>query len=374
MEKKSFAGLEFPVPVLALGGQQKGGFCLARRGEVFFSPDFGDLADPKNFTAYRETLEKALRRKRFSPRLIAHDLHPAYLTTGLARELSGRFPTAKLSAVQHHHAHVAAVLAERGIKGPVIGLAWDGTGYGEDEAIWGGEFLIAGREGYTRAARLEYVALPGGEKAIEEPWRMAVSYLYHSFGKRFLRRRAPFIQKLNRKQLPLLLSMIAKDLNSPPTSSLGRLFDGVSALLGLAPKKPRPAEAALALEKAAAPPTGDPYPYGLRTGEKPYIIELKPLFAALLRDIGAGRDRGEIAGRFHDTIIKIGAETAGRLSEETGRKTVVLSGGVFQNEIVRDALVRALKAQVLKPVLPLNLPVHDGNIALGQAAASGKAR
>ncbi len=370
MEKRSFAGLEFPVPVLALGGQQKGGFCLARRGEVFFSPNFGDLGEPKNLTAYRSSLEKAIRRKRFSPRIIAHDLHPTYLTTGLAHSLSNRFPTAKLSAVQHHHAHVAAVLAERELKGPVIGLAWDGTGYGEDGAIWGGEFLIADRKGYTRAAHLEYAALPGGERAVEEPGRMAVSYLYHSFGKRFLRRRIPFIEELDRDRLPLFFSMIDKGLNSPPTSSLGRLFDGVSALLGFAPKKPGPAEAALALEKAAAPPAAAPYPYGLRTGEKPYIIELKPLFAALLRDIGAGRDRGEIAGRFHDTIIKIGAETASRLSEETGRKTVVLSGGVFRNEIVREGLVRDLKARGLKPVLPLSLPVDDGNIALGQAAAS----
>lgn len=371
MKNKSFGGLQFLNPVLALGGQQKGGFCLARRGGGILSPDFGDLGEAKNFLAYQASLDKCLRKNRFTPRVIAHDLHPAYSTTELAGRLSERFPTAELAAIQHHHAHIAAVLADRKIKGPVIGLAWDGTGYGDDGAIWGGEFLIAEREGYERAAHLEYVALPGGERAVEEPWRMAVSYLHHFQGKRFLRRRVPFVQRLNRKQLPLLLAMIDKNLNSPLTSSMGRLFDGVSALLGLAPKKPRPAQAAVALEKSAQPSTTGSYRYGLRTEERPYIIELKPLFAALLEEIRRGRDRGEIAGRFHNTIIKMGAEIAGRLSKETSCKAVALSGGVFQNKILTEGLIRALKAGGLVPLLPLNLPVHDGCIAFGQAVAAG---
>ncbi|MCX6348212.1 MAG: hypothetical protein NTV79_01740 [Candidatus Aureabacteria bacterium] len=232
---KAFRIISFPysraASILALGGQ-RGCFCLARGGEAFLSPDFGDLSETENLLRYQESLMDLVRALAFRPRIIAHDLHPDYLTTRWAfRLVQTRFPDADLLGVQHHHAHIAAVLADRGENGPVVGLAWDGTGYGEDGTIWGGEVLIADRAGYRREGHLAGVPMPGGEKAVEEPWRMAVSYLHHFYGRDFLRLDLPFVRSLNRRSVDLLLAALEKGINAPLTSSIGRLFDAIAALV-----------------------------------------------------------------------------------------------------------------------------------------------
>lgn len=374
IERRSQIPFTFSEPVLALGGEQKSRFCLARGDRVLISPDFGDLRYAGNLTAYRAGLAKACREEKFTPRILTHDLHPEYATTLLAPDLAASFsPRPDLRPVQHHHAHLAAVLAERGNAGPVIGIIWDGTGYGEDGAIWGGEFLVGGIDTCRRAAHLEYIPLPGGEKAIAEPWRMAVAALHQFREEDLSRREMPFTKKLNRKKLPLLLSMIERGINSPPTSSMGRLFDAVSALIGTGWTNHYPAEAAIALEEAATDRTGKPYPFRLRRRKKPYSIQLKPLFFALLADIKEGRGREVIAARFHATVIAIGSRVAGELARETGLTDIVLSGGVFLNRIVREGLAGALEAGGLKPILPKIFSVDDGSIAFGQAVAAGEA-
>lgn len=357
----------FPIPVLALGGDQKSRFGLARGREIAISPDFGDLRSPANLSAYRRALTRACRLEKFTPRAVARDLHPAAAASRLAPELAAAFtPPASLSGVQHQHGHLAAVLAEHGRRGEAIGIIWDGTGYGPDGAAWGGEFLVGDLSGYRRAAHLEYVPLPGGEKAVLEPWRMAFAYLSHcgrldAFPP--AGRTGP-----SREEVELLQAMLEKKINSPPTSSMGRLFDGVSALLGTGWVNDRPGAAAAALEASAAPGEFPPYPFGLSRGQKPYLIELGPLLAALLADLSAVRPREEIAARFHSTVIAIGVEMAELLSRETGIREVVLSGGGFYNSILRQGLPAALSARGLEPLLPLAFDAGDGGLALGQAA------
>jgi hydrogenase maturation protein HypF len=365
--------LAFPIPVLALGGEQKSRFCLARGDTVLLSPTFGDLRFADNFLAYRDKLEAACREEQFIPRVIAHDLHPGYATSLLAPGLVDFFtPRPALKAVQHHHAHLASVIAAHGIRGPVIGVIWDGSGYGEDGAIWGGEFLVGTTGSFNRAAHLEYLPLPGGEKAIEEPWRMTVSCLHHLRGDDFLDLPIPAVESMNREETALMLSMIDKGINSPLTSSMGRLFDAVSALIGTGWINRTPAEAAIALEQAAAAGgwSGDPYPFRLNRNRKPYIIELNQLFSALISDISEGTAREAIASRFHSTVIAIGSEVTGVLAEETGLRDVVLSGGVFANRIIRSGLAGALEARGLNLIMPEILSIGDESLALGQAAVA----
>ncbi|MEA1927465.1 MAG: hypothetical protein U9N73_04615 [Candidatus Auribacterota bacterium] len=365
--------ISFPFPILALGGEQKSRFCLARGDTVLLSPDFGDLRFADNLLSYRAELEAICEEEQFIPRIIAHDLHPGYATTILAPRLADIFnPRPSLKAVQHHHAHLASGLAVAGIRQPVIGIIWDGSGYGEDGAIWGGEFLIGNTETFKRAAHLEYIPLPGGEKAIEEPWRMTASYLHHLRGDNFLDLPLPAVKRMNRDEVLLLLSMMEKGINCPVTSSMGRLFDAVSALIGTGWINTRPAEAAISLEEAAAQAEeySAPYPFRLNVSEKPNIIELNPLLSALITDIEAGVGREIIAARFHSTVIAIGSEVAGALAEENGPRDVVLSGGVFANRIIRDGLAGSLKARGLNPILSESILVGDECLAPGQAAVA----
>ncbi len=361
----------FSRPVLALGGDQQSRFGLARGNEIAIGPDFGDLRSPANLAAYQAALAEACREEEFTPVLVARDLHPAAAAFRLAPRRAAAFtPPAAVIGVQHHHAHLAAVLAEHGRTGSAIGIIWDGTGYGPDGAAWGGEFLVGDVSVSRRAAHLEYVPLPGGEKAVLQPWRMAFAYLKHCG-------RLDAFPDADRpgpsaRERQLLEAMIEKKLNSPPTSSMGRLFDGVSALLGTGWVNDRPAAAAAALERTALEGDFPPYPFGLDRRTDPWRIGLCPLFAALLDDLAAGRPPGEIAGRFHSTVIAIGLETARELSRETGIREVVLSGGVFHNRRIRKGLAAALVASKLHPLLPLEVDIGDGGLALGQAAAADR--
>jgi len=359
----------FSRPVLALGGDQKSRFALARNRELLLGPDFGDLRSPDNLLAYRQALSAACRSENLTPRLVARDLHPAAAAFRLAPRLAAGFsPPADVVGIQHHHAHLAAVLAEHGRKDEAIGIIWDGTGYGEDGAAWGGEFLLGGVASSRRAAHLEYFPLPGGEKAVLEPWRMAFAYLERCRRLDLFnpdRRPGP-----DRRERDLLSAMIGRGINSPPTSSMGRLFEGVSALLGFGWVNRRPGAAAAALEAAAAPGSFPPYPFRLNRSRKPYVIGLSPVFSGLAADLDAGRPREDIAARFHSTVVAIGVGTAKFLNRETGFRRVVLSGGVFHNRRIREGLTAALETAGLQPLLPERLEPGDGGLALGQAAAA----
>ncbi len=359
----------FPLPVLALGGDQKSRFGLAAGSGIALGPDFGDLRDPAGLAAYRKTLAAACRAEKFIPRVVARDLHPAAAAYRLAPELAAGFsPPASVAGVQHHHAHLVSVLAEHGCPGPAIGIIWDGTGYGPDGAAWGGEFLIGDYASFRRAAHLEYVPLPGGEKAVLEPWRMAFVYLHRC--RRLDLFPPPGRSDPGSQERELLRSMIERGINSPLTSSMGRLFDGVSALLGIGWTNDRPAAAAAGLEAAAASGRFSSYPFNLNRRSRPYQVELGPLFSGLIADLETGRPRGEIAARFQATVIAIGVETAETLSRETGIREIVLGGGVFHNRRVREGLVSELSGRGLRPRQARELDPGDGGLALGQAAVA----
>src|SRR5579862_6172108 len=264
-------------PILAVGGELKNTICLTRRNFAFLSQHIGDLENIESFDFFREAIAYLSKLLEIEPEIIAYDLHPDYLSTKWALSQSGP----RLVGVQHHHAHIAACMAENLLDGQVIGLALDGTGYGTDGHIWGCEALIAGYAGFERVAQLAYAPLPGGAAAIREPWRMAVSYLAQAFGEAFLSLDIPFIRELNHRKAELVLRMISQSVNSPMTSSCGRLFDAVAALIGIRWNANYEAQAAIELEVVARPSDdAGAYSFGLRKLDGRWQIDPTPLFAA----------------------------------------------------------------------------------------------
>ncbi len=356
--------LTTPRPILAFGGQQKHTFCLLRDNQAVLSHHIGDLENLETLTSFREGLAHYQRLFAISPAALAYDLHPGYLATqeALASEIDIKI------GVQHHHAHIASVIAEHDLAGPVIGVAADGTGYGPDGAIWGGEIMIATLADYTRVGHLRYVPLPGGEAAIRQPWRMALAYLYHAFGPDLQRLQLPLLQQRDPVQLGVLLQMISRGLYSPPTSSLGRLFDAVAALVGLHPEAAYEGQAAIALEQIARPGLA-PYPFTLSPGQ-PFTLDYRPTIRALVVDLGRGRAPALIAGRFHATVAASLAAACERARRQSGLSRVALSGGVFQNRLLLEHLHELLQSAGFEVWINRRVPPNDGGLALGQAAVA----
>lgn len=351
-------------PILAVGGELKNTVCIVRGSEAFLSQHVGDLENLESYRFFEEAIEHLQRILEVQPKVIAYDLHPDYFSTKWALGREG----VRLIGVQHHHAHVAACMAENHLDGRVIGIALDGTGYGTDGAIWGGEVLLADYTNFHRAAHLEYVALPGGEAAIREPWRIAVSYLAKHFGKSLPALEIPFTKALDRRNLDILLQMIERGVNSPPTSSCGRLFDAVAALIGLRTTVNYEAQAAIELEMAAHESTDESaYPFDLqRTGET-WQIGTHSLFDWLLRDIRRGVRAADISRRFHNGLASLFLGLAEKLRESHGLNRVCLSGGCFQNVLLFQLLIAALRKQNFEAYFHTEVPAGDGGISLGQA-------
>ena len=364
--------LAFQVPqLLACGGELKGAFCLTRDNNAFLSQHLGDLENAETLDNYEHTIEVYKRLFRIEPKLIACDMHPDYLSTRYARETALRNGT-ELIQIQHHHAHIAALLAEHGRSGPIIGVAFDGTGYGSDGTIWGGEFLLADLRSFTRAGHLEEAPLPGGDSATGNPYRITAAYLYHFLGERGLRA-AEEVLKADSMEMEIIKTQVDRHINSPMTSSAGRLFDAVSAMLGIRRTIDYEAQAAIELEMAASGikrcnyPT---YPAEIRAEGEKYIIKTGPMLEAILRDIERGAGRQEISSRFHLSIARLIANTCGRIARQTGIKTAGLSGGCFQNRLLLEMTLEAVKDQGLEVLTHTSVPVNDGGIALGQAAVA----
>jgi len=301
---------------------------------------------------------------RLEPAFVACDLHPDYLSTKYARELG--LPTL---AVQHHHAHIASVMAEHGVTEPVIGVSFDGTGLGDDGRIWGSEFLICDQSGYERVAHLEYMPMPGGDMATHEPWRMAVSYLYSIYGRELLEMDLPFLKKLNLLKVEQVLQAIEKNINCPLTSGAGRIFDAAAALLDLCTFSSFHAEAPMRLENIVHPVTHQSYPYGEGTE-----ISMAPTFLAMVEEVMGGVDVGLISAKFHNTIGKIIIDGVKKLSRDSGIWTVALSGGTFQNRYLSSLVESGLQDAQFRVLLPGQLPSNDGGIALGQLVIAAKNR
>jgi hydrogenase maturation protein HypF len=356
-----------PRSLLAVGGQLKVTFALGRGRHAFLGHHMGDL---DHYDAYR-AFEKdvALYEQLFAvaPETLVHDLHPDYVTSGYARERAAREGTGLLT-VQHHHAHVASCMAEHGLREPVIGVAFDGTGYGTDGAVWGGEFLVGDYRGVRRAAHLRYVGMPGGERAIREPWRMAVAHLADA-GKDFARWTERFLPV----EFRTVKRMLERRLNTPLTSSAGRFFDAVAALAGVRDRVSYEGQAAVELEWLATTAAADgTYPFELTSSGDtgPLAVDTRPLIRALADDAANGTGAGVIARRFHSTMVELIAAVCGRLRRATGIDAAVLSGGVFLNALLTSEVTARLAADGFRVYRHRLVPPNDGGLSLGQLAVA----
>jgi hydrogenase maturation protein HypF len=351
----------FPRPVLACGAELKNTFCLAKDHHAFVSHHIGDLENAETLRSFTEGIEHFRRLFDVDPQVVAHDLHPEYLSTKYAVELDG----VDLRGVQHHHAHIASCLADNGADdradGPVIGVAFDGTGYGPDGTIWGGEFLVAGLADFERGGHLAPVPMPGGAAAIRQPWRMAAAYLGPG---------APDhlgVRRRNQDRWAAVTAIGARGVNAPLTSSAGRLFDAAAAILGVRDAINYEGQAAVELEQLADPAEAGGYRAGVRDGAGPFQACGADLLHAMVEDLTNGVPAPVIAARFHHGVAALIEAGCVLLRERHGLGTVALSGGVFQNMLLLHATVSRLEARGFAVLTHSRVPCNDGGISLGQA-------
>jgi hydrogenase maturation protein HypF len=360
--------LPFELPsVLAVGAELKNTFCLTRDRYGFLSQHIGDLENFETLTAFENGVRHMERLFRIQPEVIGYDLHPDYLATRYARK---RAEEEGLTAVgiQHHHAHIAAAMADAGLSGrePVIGVAFDGTGYGLDGAIWGGEFLLATYQAFERPLHLKYFPLAGGEVAIRNPWRLGLSLL-HSLNLPW-NEDSPAVRAASVEAVRLLKQQLTKRVNTVPTSSVGRLFDAVASLTGVRQQVNYEAQAAIELEMIADP--AETCSYELTFGDDG-SLDPSPMIADVLADLDRGVEPGQISTRFHRGLANAVAEGCRRIRAASGVEHVVLSGGVWQNMLLLELTVGALAESNFEIITHRRVPANDGGLALGQALIAG---
>jgi hydrogenase maturation protein HypF len=388
--------------VLGCGAEEKNTFCLTKDNYAFLSQHIGDMENMETLEHFDSTISLYKRLFHIEPEIIAHDLHPDYLATKYARELgeSG----IKLIPVQHHHAHIASCLADNGLESPVIGVAFDGTGMGADGNIWGGEFLVADYRNFRRVAHLEYLPLPGGAAAIKRPYRTAISYVLTLLGENALnaviasdlpakawqagakQSQLASIGQVTQVEVEVIKRQIERRINSPLTSSMGRLFDAISALLGIRGEIDYEGQAAVELEMVAhssviaRPVPGEAreldeaisgnnesYPYHIVEDEGIRVVRLRDLLSAVIEDLQQGISKGRISVKFHNTVARMINEMCHLIADETGIRQVALSGGVFQNRLLLRKTVSLLESSGFRVFTHRHVPCNDGGISLGQA-------
>jgi hydrogenase maturation protein HypF len=362
---RSFAPAGLPLsvavrPTLGCGAELHGTFCLAEEERAFVSQHIGDLETGEAMSAYRDALDRYRRILGIEPELVAHDLHPDFLTTRFAHETG--LPAV---AVQHHHAHVAAVMAEHGVDGQVIGVALDGFGLGEDGTAWGGEFLLCDLERATRVGHLRPVRLPGGDAAVRHPWRMAIA---HAVDAGCLSQAVRLLDP-DPKELEVVLGQIESGLASPMTSSAGRLFDAVSALAGVCRESTYEGQPAMLLEQAAEHASRE-YVYDIAQLDGRLVLDTRPIVRAAVRDLSRDRPAGAVAGRFHRTLAAAILEICREIRGGYGVNSVCLAGGVFQNDLLASDVAVRLSVVGFAVYLPHAVPVGDGGISLGQVVVA----
>ncbi|HEY3829682.1 MAG TPA: carbamoyltransferase HypF [Solirubrobacteraceae bacterium] len=361
-------GLPVPAgrPLLACGAELKSTFCVARGEQAWVSHHVGDLKNYETLNSFRTGVEHFEHLFSVVPEVLAHDLHPEYLSSKYALEREG----VELFAVQHHHAHLAACLAEHGELGPAVGAVFDGAGYGSDGTIWGGELLVGGLRDFERVGHLRAVRLPGGEQAVREPWRMACAWLVEASGER----RTPLlpgalVAGVTRERWETIARLARSEL-APVTTSAGRLFDAVAALCGLRASVTYEGQAAIELEARVDPTERGGYPIELE--DRSGVLELDPRVAIseVLRERTAGVPVGKVAARFHAGLARATARACALLASERGLEVVVLAGGVFQNRVLLELTLAECERAGLRPLVPERLPPGDGAISYGQAAVA----
>ncbi len=354
--------------VLACGAEEKNTFCLTRDEYAFLSQHIGDMDNEETAEHFENTIDLYQRLFRIHPEITAYDLHPEYLSTKHALKYAAD-KRLRAVGVQHHHAHIVSCLVENGFREPVIGVAFDGVGYGTDGNLWGGEFLTCDWGSFERLAYLQYVPMPGGAAAIRKPYRMALGYVYSLLGPETPFDDHPIIGKIKPEEIKIIETQIKQRLNSPLTSGAGRLFDAVSALAGVRGQIDHEAQAAIELEMLAPDDVTDfePYPFALSRDEKLAVIELRGLVSAVVDDARSGVRPDAISARFHKTMASIILDTCRMISRQTGLKTAALSGGVFQNRLLFNLAVDALEKEGFHVLTHRLVPCNDGGISLGQA-------
>jgi hydrogenase maturation protein HypF len=361
---------------VACGGELKNTFCVAKERYVFLSHHIGDLENYETLRSFREGVEHYCRLFDVQPELVAYDLHPEYLSTKYARELEESGLPAV--GVQHHHAHTASCLAdnERPDAERVIGVALDGTGYGTDGAVWGGEFLEGSiAEGFARRAHLEYAPMPGGAAAIRQPWRMALAYLIALHGEEETSKLPlAMVRQTGEPNVRLVARLVEHGLNTPPTSSAGRLFDAVAALAGVPGtlRTTYEGQAAVELELAARGPVNGGYPFRLRPEGEGWVVETRGIIGGVVDDLLAGREIREISSRFHRTMAEVVAAGCEEIRDAGGVSSVALSGGTFQNLLLLEQVVELLAGKGFAVYRHRRVPTNDGGISLGQAVLADR--
>jgi len=352
----------FEEQILACGPELKNTFCLTRGNFAFMSHHIGDLENLETLTSFEEGIEHFKRIFNIEPTVVAYDLHPEYLATKYALALGD----IRKIGVQHHHAHIVSCMGDNDIQGEIIGVSLDGTGYGTDGKIWGGEFLVCDYGEFKRVAHLEYTPLPGGEQAIKEPWRMAASFLYKIYGDNMHDLDIDFVRSLDGIKWPAVKQMIDKGINSPMTSSMGRLFDAVSALIGVRKEVYYEGQAAIELEMAAG---GDErsYSFEFQDNGDLNVILLEPSIRGVVSDLTAGVGAEVISARFHNTVAEMILTVCLKIQKSAGMKRVALSGGVFQNSLLLEKTFSFLEQAGFEVYTQHRVPSNDGGIALGQA-------
>jgi len=369
---RGYAPYPIPLPfkakqILACGAELKNTFCVTKDEHAFLSQHIGDMENEETLEHFENTIELYQKLFRIEPEIIAYDMHPEYLSAKYALEVSSE-QGLSLIPVQHHHAHIVSCLVENKVKGPVIGVVFDGTGYGTDGTIWGGEFLLADWRSFQRLGHLEYVPLLGGATAIKKPYRMALSYLYTLLGEDFSLEGLP-ISKLNPAELELIKQQLKRGINCPLTSSAGRLFDAVSALLGVRGEIDYEAQAAIELEMLALNEADEweSYPFSIVEYQGVRVVKLGELFPSVVQDVKNQTPIPIISLKFHNTMAQIITRMCKLIARETGITQVALSGGVFQNRLLLKLATAALQREGFSVLTHHLVPCNDGGISLGQA-------
>ncbi|HLJ74749.1 MAG TPA: carbamoyltransferase HypF [Thermoanaerobaculia bacterium] len=353
------SGKEFAEPILACGAHLKNTFCIASGSNAYLGPHIGDLESVETLRAYESAIERMKEFVGASPAVIAHDMHPDYFSTRYALAQAG----VRAIAVQHHHAHVVSAMAEHRLDGPVIGVAYDGTGYGTDGTAWGGEILIADYAKFERFATFRAIPLAGGDQAVRQPWRVALALLDEAFDGEPPLRALPLFRTIERHSIDAVRRMIARNFNSPLARGVGRYFDAFGAMfLGL-PEMRYEGEVAFRWNVAADASERGHYPIVVHAGETPWEIDARPMVKAAVEDFIAGSAPSIISARFHNTIAQVTIEVARGAMESRGNMPLVLSGGCFQNAMLAESVIKGFS----KVYMNRDVPPGDGGIALGQA-------
>ncbi len=346
--------------ILATGAELSNCFCIGKSNQAVLSQHIGDLKNLETHAFFSENIEEFARMYRFNATRVACDLHPDYLSTRYARSLG-----LPVIAVQHHHAHVASVMAEHGIDEEVVGLAWDGTGLGTDGHIWGSEALLADYRSYRRMSHLAYLPLPGGDKAVSEPWRIAFALLWQTYGNDWNQLKLPFVEIPDPSTRRNLIVALEQKINTPLSCGTGRLFDGIAALTGVCSLSRYHAEAPARLEDIAEADVTESYPFTPGS-----VIDFRPLIRAVVEDMIEAVPVSVISGKFHQTMAEIAVSQVLHASSGNRKYKVVLSGGSFQNGILTEKILFLLEKEGYKVWLPMRVPANDGGLALGQLAVA----